>query len=387
MVDNYALDIILIVVFAGVQWQITRLILGSAAGRRHGSIVRRAVLTFDALAAISYAFTFPAVAMWLHIPGGFTLVLGAGALAYFMTAAGVLGIYYVLRAVRRHFEADVSPSRRRVLNAAGNTLMASPFVMMGYGALVQRTDFHVREVDIPLPGLPRDLEGLRILQLSDIHLSAFLSERELAQVIDASNELRAHVAMMTGDLISGHSDPLDACIRQLARVKSDAGMLACMGNHERYIRAEAYTARQAARVGIPFLRRESRQLRFGSATLNIAGSDFESHRNRERYLTGMEHFVEPGAVNVLLQHSPDVFPAAASKGYNLLLAGHTHGGQVTIEILDQAINPARFFTPYVYGLYRIGESTAYVTRGIGTIGIPARIGAPPEISLLRLRKA
>jgi predicted MPP superfamily phosphohydrolase len=253
--------------------------------------------------------------------------------------------------------------------------------------LVQRTDFHVREVDIPLPGLPRDLEGLRILQLSDIHLSAFLSERELAQVIDASNELRAHVAMMTGDLISGHSDPLDACIRQLARVKSDAGMLACMGNHERYIRAEAYTARQAARVGIPFLRRESRQLRFGSATLNIAGSDFESHRNRERYLTGMEHFVEPGAVNVLLQHSPDVFPAAASKGYNLLLAGHTHGGQVTIEILDQAINPARFFTPYVYGLYRIGESTAYVTRGIGTIGIPARIGAPPEISLLRLRKA
>jgi len=97
--------------------------------------------------------------------------------------------------------------------------------------------------------------------------------------------------------------------------------------------------------------------------------------------------VAPGAVNVLLQHSPDVFPAAVSKGYNLLLAGHTHGGQVTVEILDQAINPARFFTPYVYGLYRLGGAAAYVTRGIGTIGVPARIGAPPEISLLRLRKA
>ena len=90
---------------------------------------------------------------------------------------------------------------------------------------------------------------------------------------------------------------------------------------------------------------------------------------------------------MLLQHSPDVFPAAVSKGYNLLLAGHTHGGQVTVEILDQAINPARFFTPYVYGLYRLGGAAAYVTRGIGTIGVPARIGAPPEISLLRLRKA
>jgi hypothetical protein len=97
--------------------------------------------------------------------------------------------------------------------------------------------------------------------------------------------------------------------------------------------------------------------------------------------------VVPGALNVLLSHNPDVFPVAAQQGYNLLLAGHTHGGQVTVEILDQSINPARFFTPYVYGLFRAGRSAAYVTRGIGTIGIPARIGAPPEISVLRLRKA
>jgi predicted MPP superfamily phosphohydrolase len=90
---------------------------------------------------------------------------------------------------------------------------------------------------------------------------------------------------------------------------------------------------------------------------------------------------------LLLQHNPDVFPVAARQGYNLLLAGHTHGGQVRVEILDQSINPARFFTPYVYGLYRQGNAASYVTRGIGTIGIPARIGAPPEISLLRLRKA
>ena len=70
-----------------------------------------------------------------------------------------------------------------------------------------------------------------------------------------------------------------------------------------------------------------------------------------------------------------------------MFAGHTHGGQVTVEILDQSLNPARFFTPYVHGLYRLGASAAYVTRGIGTIGFPARIGAPPEITLLRLRKA
>jgi hypothetical protein len=164
-------------------------------------------------------------------------------------------------------------------------------------------------------------------------------------------------------------------------------LLGCLGNHERYIRAEAYSARQADRAGFHFLRDESRQLRFGSAVLNVAGSDFHSYRDRKAYLTGMERHILPGATNLLLQHNPDVFPAAVVKGYNLLLAGHTHGGQVTVEILDQSINPARFFTPYVYGLYRMGASAAYVTRGIGTIGIPARIGAPPEISLLRLRKA
>jgi predicted MPP superfamily phosphohydrolase len=386
-VDNYVLDIILIAVFWVVQGKISRLMLASELGRRHRRIALPIVAAFDVFLAISYAFTFSIVNARLGLPGRSAMALGAAALAYFMTATGVLGIYYVLRALRRHFAADVSPARRRLLSAAGNTVLASPFVVMGYGALVQRTDFRVREVDIPLAGLPQDLDGLRILHLSDIHLSAFLSEKELERVIDASNELRANVAVMTGDLISGHSDPLDACIRQLSRVKSDTGLLACMGNHERYIRAEAYAARQAAQLGISFLRRDSRQLRFGAATLNIVGSDFESHRNRSRYLTGMEQFVQPQAINILLQHSPDVFPAAASKGYNLLLAGHTHGGQVTVEILDQALNPARFFTRYVYGLYRIGRSATYVTRGIGTIGVPARIGAPPEISLLRLRKA
>ena len=381
--DNYSLDFFLICLFAAVQWRISRLILAAYPGRWP----RYAIVLFDVFLGVSYAFTFSVVPARLHLPGRITMVLGAGSLAYLMAATSVLGIYYLLRVVRKHLGAEIDPVRRQVLNTAGNALLATPFVVMGYGALVQRTDFRVREIDIPLPGLPQDLDGLRLLQLSDIHLSAFLSEGELARVIDASNELRAHVAFITGDLISGHSDPLDACIKQLARVRSDAGSYGCMGNHERYIRAEAYTARQAARAGIHFLRGEARQLRFGNSVINIAGMDFQSHREREHYLTGAERFIAPGTLNLLLQHNPDVFPAASAKGYNLLLAGHTHGGQVTVEILDQHISPARFFTPYVYGLYRLGASAAYVTRGIGTIGVPARIGAPPEISLLRLRKA
>ena len=95
-------------------------------------------------------------------------------------------------------------------------------------------------------------------------------------MIDAALQLHPHLAVVTGDLISGHSDPLDACIRQLARLKADAGVFACMGNHERYARAEDYTARQSARVGIRFLRGQAQTLRFGDATLNLAGLDFQS---------------------------------------------------------------------------------------------------------------
>ena len=380
---NYSLDLILIALFLLVQWRVTVILL--AATRRRA--LRYTIFVFDLFLTVSYAFTFPIVLYPLRIPTRLGMLLGAGSLTYFITVTSVLVIYQALAFVRRQVNADTHPGRRHALNAVGGALMAAPFAAVGYGALVQRTDFHVREVDIALAGLPRDLEGLRILQLSDIHLSAFLSEAELIRVIDASLGLRPHLTVVTGDLISGHSDPLDACIRQLARLKSDAGTFGCMGNHERYAKVEAYTEREAARVGIRFLRRQAQPLRFGNSTLNLAGLDFQPNRERARYLQGAERLILPGATNILLQHNPDVFPVAARQGYNLLLAGHTHGGQVTVEIFDQSINPARFFTPFVHGLYRAGDSVAYVTRGIGTIGIPARIGAPPEITLLRLRKA
>jgi predicted MPP superfamily phosphohydrolase len=265
--------------------------------------------------------------------------------------------------------------------------MAAPFAVIGYGALVQRTNFRVREIDASFAGLPDDLDGLRILQISDIHLSPFLSEAELARVVDAGLEVRPDLAVITGDLISSQGDPLEACVRQLARVKADAGVFACMGNHERYSHVEEAAEQLGARAGIRFLRQQNETLRFGSAALNLAGVDYQSLAGKKAYLQGAERLLTPGAFNILLSHNPDVFPVAARQGYNLLLAGHTHGGQVTVEILERGINPARFFTPYVYGLYRIETAAAYVTRGIGTIGIPARIGAPPEISVVRLRKA
>jgi predicted MPP superfamily phosphohydrolase len=346
-----------------------------------------AFLLFEILMGAGYISSISHAAV--RFPG--LVIFAAFAYSYLLTSSIAVVMYMVFETVRNHLDAATNQSRRRALNAAGSALVAAPFAAMGYGALIERTRFEVRQVEVLLDRLPADLEGLRILHLSDIHLGAFLSERELARVIDASCALRPHIAFVTGDFISAAGDPLEACIRQLARVKADAGMFGCLGNHERYARAEAKASALAAEAGIPILRGQARLLRWGNAVLNVAGVDYQRGSSREKYLLGAQQLVYPEGFNVLLSHNPDVFPVAARQGYDLLLSGHTHGGQVTFEILDESINPARFFTPYVRGLYRLRpedtSTAAYVTPGIGTIGIPARIGAPPEISLLTLRKA
>jgi hypothetical protein len=315
------------------------------------------------------------------------MLLGAFTLAYLILATLSLAIHAVFLGIRKLFDGDADPSRRLVLRTAQQAAMAVPAAALGYGFFIERRQVGVQEIEVPSPGLPAALDGLRILHLSDIHLGPFLSERDFARVIDTANELRPSLAVVTGDLISSRGDPLDACIAQLARLRSDAGTFGCLGNHERYAGAESYATDRAARAGIRMLRSEAAPLAFGNALLNVAGVDYQRWNPEHEYLRGASRLLAADAWNVLLSHNPDVLPSAVREGYNLVLAGHTHGGQVSVEILDQSLNPARFFTRYVHGLYRSGSAAGYVTRGIGTIGLPVRIGAPPEISLVRLRKA
>ncbi len=299
------------------------------------------------------------------------------ALAWSLASAVALLFFSLWRRIPKF-----NQERRGFIRAAGAAFVGAPFAAMGFGVIVQRRDFHVREVDVPIPNLPKDLQGLRIVQLSDIHLSPFLSEEDLARAVDMANGLRANLALVTGDLITSHGDPLDACLRQIARLRADAGTLGCLGNHEIYAGVEDEATRKAARLGVTFLRQESRRLRFGDAALNITGVDYQ--KVGKHYLAGAERWIVRSETNVLLSHNPDVFDVAARQGWDLTIAGHTHGGQVTVEILHEQLSAARFYTRYVYGLYSQGASSVWVTRGIGTVGLPARLGAPPEVALLRL---
>ena len=383
-----ASEIALLCVLAAVQWRIARACISftdrNLSGRT-ARVARNAVIAAFAAVVLSLALHLPDATM-LPLPAVlFGWVRGAALIWAFASAPAWL-VLHLLRSRQAPGET-VDATRRALLHTLTGAAAAAPFAIVGFGAIVERTDFQVTEVDIPIHGLHPDLENLRLVQLSDIHLSPFLSEEEFARAVDAANELRPHLMVVTGDLISVHNDPLDACLRQIRRLRSDAGVLGCLGNHETYAGVEDYATERAARLGIPFLRGETRELHFGNAKLNIAGLDYQRMSWHDHYLEGAERLIVPGALNLLLQHNPDVFPTAARQGWDLTLAGHTHGGQVNVEILHQNLNVARFYTPFVRGLYRSGRSAIYVTRGIGTIGMPARIGAPPEITLIRLRKA
>lgn len=273
--------------------------------------------------------------------------------------------------------------RRQFLRSSTVAVCAGvPAVALGFG-IIARKDFNINEVDISFPNLPKDLQGLRLLQISDVHMGTFFSANDLRRVVDASNDLRPDLAFVTGDLITTRQDPLDRCISELKRLRAASGVWGCMGNHEFYAGVEDYTKRKAAEYGIDFLREEARLLQFGESRLNLVGVDYRPWQK----LSEADGLLEPGQFNLLLAHTPEIFPQAARKGFDLTLSGHTHGGQINLNVLGTNVNIVDLHTPYTKGLYRMPTSVIYVNSGLGTIGLPVRLGAPPEITLVRLCKS
>jgi hypothetical protein len=274
------------------------------------------------------------------------------------------------------------PSRRKLLRGASGAVMAAPVLIGGYGVFIERTRISARRVDLAIKGLPRDLEGLRLSQLTDIHLGPFLGAKDLRRAVDMANEFRPHMALVTGDLVSERGDPLDQCLEELSRLRASDGVFGCLGNHEGYIGVESYVAAQGRLIGFDVLRGRRRRLSFNRTHLYLTGIDYQPMGGPYDVGAG----VQTGEVclNVLLSHNPDVFPVAVSQGYDLVVSGHTHGGQITMDMPGLPLSVARFYTPYIHGTYREGDSVLYVSRGIGTVAIPARLGAPPEVSLIRL---
>ena len=305
----------------------------------------------------------------------------------------------------------IDHSRRRFFHAAGFVAGAIPFVSAAYGFAEERFRYQIRELEIPLANLPHALDGLRITQISDIHIGSYMPASQVRRAVGMANELGSDLIVVTGDFLTTRGDPLEDCIAELSNLRATLGVWGCNGNHEIYARAEAKSAELFRHHGMRLLRKENAEIRWNGASFNLIGVDYQRQRDdediRAPMLVGGEGLVRRGMPNILLSHNPNSFPRAAELGIELSLAGHTHGGQVKVEILDHRWNPAMFFTPYVAGIYRrplysaaqlsddavfappgiqqVATSAIYVNRGLGTIGAPVRLGVPPEITQITLR--
>ncbi len=290
--------------------------------------------------------------------------------------------------------SPASPARRRFLEQAATAAIAMPFVAGAYGMLYGRLNLETTEKRIRIARLPKAFEGFRIVQLSDIHIGPFMSEDEIRRYVRIANALKPDLTVLTGDFIIWDPSTQPAVVNALGGLRAPFGIFGCLGNHEAWSRIEDSITRLFGQVGIRMLRQARVPITAQGETFNLIGVDFESRKGLRatprrghfvrRYLESVEGLVAPDAVNILLSHNPNTFDRAAELGIDLSLSGHTHGGQVALEFVSPEISPSRLITPYVAGWFQKPGGQLYVNRGIGTIGVPIRLGAPPEITVVEL---
>ena len=289
-------------------------------------------------------------------------------------------------------QSPASPSRRKFLEQTALAACATPFVAGTYGLLYGRLNLQTSLQRIHIPRLPKAFDGFRIAQLSDIHIGPFMPAEEIRKFVAIANELKPDLVALTGDYVTWDPSTQEAVAEALSGLRASFGVFGCLGNHEMYTQTQQSLPRLFSLAGIRILRQERVLIQSGGENLNVIGVDFQTVRQIgprgeglvRRYLRGVDHLVAPDTANILLSHNPNSFDRAAELGIDLSLAGHTHGGQVTLEFVHPKLSPSRLITPYVRGWFQKPGGQLYVNRGIGTIGVPVRFGAPPEITLFEL---
>jgi len=285
-----------------------------------------------------------------------------------------------------------SPGRRHFLERTAAAVVATPFVASAYGLLYGRLNLETTEHPVRLERLPREFEGFRICQLSDIHIGPFMPAEEIRKYIEIANSLKADLMVLTGDFVIFDPNTRQEAVRALSGARAPYGVYGCLGNHDAWARIEDSITELFREAGIRMLRGEAVPVRSGGEWFQLIGVDFQSPRRFGPspavypLLGNIEHLVVHDRPNILLSHNPDTFDRAAELGIDLSIAGHTHGGQLALEFISPEIAPSRLVTPYVAGWFRKPGGQLYVNRGIGTIGVPIRFGAPPEITVYRLTR-
>lgn len=279
------------------------------------------------------------------------------------------------------------PEARRALFVASNGAIVGLTALASVVGLVEaRRTPRVRRVTVPVEGLPAALEGFTVAHLTDLHVGPTIKRDFVAPVVDRVNELAPDAIALTGDFVDGSVEELHEHVAPLAELRARHGAFYVTGNHEYYAGAEPWV-RHFASLGVRPLVNEHVVLEHDGERLVMAGicdysaGTFVPHHKSDPALA--LRGAPEGAPRVLLAHQPRSAPLVKEAGgVDLMLSGHTHGGQMWPWNLFVPLQQ-----PLVAGLHRLHDMWVYVSRGTGYWGPPYRVGAPSEIALLTLSRA
>jgi len=280
-----------------------------------------------------------------------------------------------------------SPARREFLQHGGLVGAALPF-FVSLSSVPLSYDLRVEPRELELPGWPRELDGLRVAHLSDIHVGGGMTRERLLRMAKLVNRARPDIVLHTGDFLTHRSGDFDAPLYEaLARIRAPHGQWACLGNHD-YDDPERITGRLAD-AGVTLLRDRLRRIDVDGHPLEIVGTDFVFARDRHEEIfahlfAGLPRRSE--APRILLNHDPRNFFVLPDGCADLVLSGHTHGGHVGVQLSQShAITVVGLVGIPDQGVFARGDMRMFVTRCVGFYGYPMRVGIPPEIALLTLR--
>ncbi len=332
--------------------------------------------------------SFPEVLSWISYIG----------LGFMSLAAALLLVWDLVRlsaflATRLHKafhpprfvkETSVESVNRRefLLQSVNIGLIGAAALLGAHGFYEARRRPRIVRVDVPVRGLPQSLAGFHIAQITDIHMGPTIKHDYLEAIVESVNSLHADLIALTGDLADGTVEHLQYHVSPLRELRANSGVFFVTGNHEYYSGALEWM-QEVGRLGLTVLTNEHRLIRRGGGRLLLAGvPDYSARSILPSHISDPLTAIEgaPDAdVRVLLAHQPRSIFTAAKAGFDLQISGHTHGGQYFPGNLLVAL-----VQPYIAGLHLYKKTWIYVSRGTGYWGPPLRLGAPSEITSIRL---
>lgn len=278
-------------------------------------------------------------------------------------------------------------TRRAFLQKATIGFGAVALITSARGLWQARGTPRLERVTLHLPDLPKAFDGVRLVQLSDFHSGPYMSREQMLSVRRQIEDLQPDLYFLTGDFVDAFAEQMPPFVDAFENLRAPLGVFTVLGNHDYFADIQTVEAGLAA-ARLPLLRNTHHVLEHRGEKLAIVGVDdlWASRRTgRGPDIAAAVKDLPENICKICLSHQPNYWPEIKKRNIALTLCGHTHGGQ--FGIVGTQISLARIASPYVAGLYKEDGMQLYVNRGLGVFGIPIRIGMPPEITEVTLRRA